>query len=82
MVSLMYSPKRSRQTLSANQMHYNEGADLLTYLVDPLVFAIKDGYVEALQGTYFIPSIRTGFASYDTFCRTRTWDRRQRRLGT
>ncbi|TFY53894.1 hypothetical protein EVJ58_g9188 [Rhodofomes roseus] len=33
------------------QMHYNEGADLLTYLVDPSVFAIKDGYVEALQGT-------------------------------
>ncbi|KAI0754280.1 enolase C-terminal domain-like protein [Daedaleopsis nitida] len=32
------------------QMHYNEGADLLTYLVDPTVFAIKDGYVEALQG--------------------------------
>jgi len=31
-------------------MHYNEGADLLTYLVDPSVFAIKDGYVEALQG--------------------------------
>ena len=32
-------------------MHYNEGADLLTYLVDPSVFAIKDGYVEALTGT-------------------------------
>ena len=32
------------------QMHYNEGADLLTYLVDPSVFAIKGGYVEALQG--------------------------------
>ncbi|KZT70041.1 enolase C-terminal domain-like protein [Daedalea quercina L-15889] len=32
------------------QMHYNEGADLLTYLVDPSVFAIKDGYLEALQG--------------------------------
>ena len=32
------------------QMHYNEGADLLTYLVDPSVFAIKDGYVKALQG--------------------------------
>ncbi|KAH9941879.1 enolase C-terminal domain-like protein [Epithele typhae] len=32
------------------QMHYNEGADLLTYLVDPSVFAIKDGYVEALTG--------------------------------
>ncbi|KAH9932982.1 enolase C-terminal domain-like protein [Fomitopsis serialis] len=31
-------------------MHYNEGADLLTYLVDPSVFAIKGGYVEALQG--------------------------------
>ncbi|KAL6302691.1 enolase C-terminal domain-like protein [Sparassis latifolia] len=33
------------------QMHYNEGADLLTYLVDPSIFAIKDGYVEALQGS-------------------------------
>ena len=32
------------------QIHYNEGADLLTYLVDPSVFAIKDGYVEALTG--------------------------------
>ena len=31
-------------------MHYNEGADLLTYLVDPSVFAIKNGYVEALTG--------------------------------
>ncbi|KAH9852354.1 enolase C-terminal domain-like protein [Lenzites betulinus] len=32
------------------QMHYNEGGDLLTYLVDPVVFAVKDGYVEALHG--------------------------------
>ncbi len=32
-------------------MHYNEGADLLTYLVDPAVFAIKNGYVEALTGS-------------------------------
>lgn len=31
-------------------MHYNEGGDLLTYLVDPVVFAVKDGYVEALHG--------------------------------
>ncbi|OBZ67850.1 D-galactonate dehydratase [Grifola frondosa] len=31
------------------QMHYNEGADLLTYLMEPSVFAIKDGYVEALE---------------------------------
>ena len=31
-------------------MHYNEGADLLTYLVDPLVFEIKNGYVPALTG--------------------------------
>ena len=35
---------------SATQMHYNEGADLLTYLVDPLVFEIKNGYVPALTG--------------------------------
>ncbi|KAI0659797.1 enolase C-terminal domain-like protein [Cubamyces menziesii] len=32
------------------QMHYNEGADLLTYLVDPTVFTVKNGYVEALYG--------------------------------
>ncbi|KAI0628549.1 enolase C-terminal domain-like protein [Trametes polyzona] len=32
------------------QMHYNEGADLLTYLADPTVFAVKNGYVEALDG--------------------------------
>ncbi|TFY74466.1 hypothetical protein EWM64_g9547 [Hericium alpestre] len=31
------------------QMHYNEGADLFTYLTDPSVFAIEDGHVEALQ---------------------------------
>lgn len=32
-------------------MHYNEGADLLTYLVDPLVFEIINGYVKALTGS-------------------------------
>ncbi|KZT25655.1 enolase C-terminal domain-like protein [Neolentinus lepideus HHB14362 ss-1] len=32
------------------QIHYNKGADLYTYLVDPSVFLVKDGYVEALQG--------------------------------
>lgn len=32
------------------EMHYNDGADLLTYLVDPAVFKIENGYVEALQG--------------------------------
>lgn len=31
-------------------MHYNEGADLLTYLVNPAVFAVKNGYVEVLDG--------------------------------
>jgi galactonate dehydratase len=30
-------------------IHYNEGADLLDYLADPTVFAMRDGYVEALQ---------------------------------
>lgn len=43
------SPNFFIQELSL-QMHYNEGADLLTYLVDPSVFAIKEGHVEALQG--------------------------------
>ncbi|OCH85842.1 enolase C-terminal domain-like protein [Obba rivulosa] len=28
------------------EMHYNEGADLLTYLVDASIFDIKDGYVD------------------------------------
>ncbi|EIM88892.1 enolase C-terminal domain-like protein [Stereum hirsutum FP-91666 SS1] len=32
------------------EMHYNQGADLLTYLVDPSVFAVVDGHVEALKG--------------------------------
>ncbi|CAL1699112.1 unnamed protein product [Somion occarium] len=32
------------------QIHYNQGADLMTYLVDPKVFAVKDGYVDALEG--------------------------------
>ncbi|KZT01072.1 enolase C-terminal domain-like protein [Laetiporus sulphureus 93-53] len=43
------SPNFFIQELSL-QMHYNEGADLLTYLVDPSIFAIKDGHVEVLQG--------------------------------
>ena len=33
-----------------NQIHYNQGADLFTYLSDSSVFAVKDGHVEALQG--------------------------------
>jgi len=32
------------------EIHYNQGADLLTYAADPAVFAIKDGYIEALKG--------------------------------
>ncbi|ETW77913.1 hypothetical protein HETIRDRAFT_454000 [Heterobasidion irregulare TC 32-1] len=32
------------------QIHYNQGADLFTYLSDSSVFAVKDGHVEALQG--------------------------------
>ena len=35
-------------------MHYNEGADLLTYLADPSVFAIREGYVEALTGLFLL----------------------------
>jgi galactonate dehydratase len=31
-------------------IHYNEGADLLDYLVDPAPFALRDGYVERLTG--------------------------------
>ena len=40
------------------QIHYNQGADLLTYLVDPLVFAVKNGYVEALQGMLLLEQVR------------------------
>ncbi|KAI0316369.1 enolase C-terminal domain-like protein [Amylostereum chailletii] len=32
------------------QIHYNQGADLFTYLADPSVFAVKDGHVENLTG--------------------------------
>ncbi|KAI1794328.1 enolase C-terminal domain-like protein [Ganoderma leucocontextum] len=32
------------------QIHYNQGADLLTYVVDPSIFDVHNGYVEALQG--------------------------------
>ena len=31
-------------------IHYNKGSDLLDYLVDPSVFAYKDGYVPKLMG--------------------------------
>ncbi|KAL5637031.1 hypothetical protein ACGC1H_000865 [Rhizoctonia solani] len=32
------------------QMHYNQGADLFTYMLNPEVFSVKDGHVEALAG--------------------------------
>ena len=32
------------------QIHYNLGADLFTYLKDASVFAVKNGYIEALEG--------------------------------
>ncbi|THH30891.1 hypothetical protein EUX98_g3274 [Antrodiella citrinella] len=32
------------------QIHYNKGADLFTYLKDSSVFAIQNGYIEALSG--------------------------------
>ena len=32
------------------QMHYNQGADLLTYLSNPEVFRVKEGYVDILKG--------------------------------
>ena len=31
-------------------IHYNEGADLLDYLADPSVFAMRDGFVSLLTG--------------------------------
>jgi galactonate dehydratase len=33
-----------------HQIHYNQGGDLLTYLDDPSVFEIKEGFVKALEG--------------------------------
>ncbi len=32
-------------------IHYNEGGDLLDYLVDPSVFSYKNGMVDMLQGS-------------------------------
>ncbi|KAI0034675.1 enolase C-terminal domain-like protein [Vararia minispora EC-137] len=32
------------------QIHYNQGADLFTYLSDPSVFAVKCGHIDALTG--------------------------------
>lgn len=31
------------------QIHYNQGADLFTYLKDASIFAVKNGYIEALE---------------------------------
>lgn len=31
-------------------IHYNQGSDLLDYLVDPAVFTTKDGFIPLLQG--------------------------------
>ena len=31
-------------------IHYNQGSDLLDYLVDPTVFKFQDGYVPRLTG--------------------------------
>ncbi|CAE7226487.1 unnamed protein product [Rhizoctonia solani] len=32
------------------QMHYNQGADLLTYILNPEVFSVTNGHVETLTG--------------------------------
>ena len=41
------------------QIHYNQDADLLTYLRDPALFEVKNGYVDALTGEkgqyHFVP---------------------------
>ena len=67
---------------SATQMHYNEGADLLTYLVDPSVFDIKDGYVDALTGPSISSSLnspaRVCLTGFGTRHRAGTWHRGQR----
>ena len=34
------------------QIHYNQGADLFTYLEDPSVFTVKEGCIDALYGTF------------------------------
>ena len=35
---------------TGQQMHYNKGADLFTYLPESSVFSVKDGYVDVLEG--------------------------------
>jgi hypothetical protein len=32
------------------KIHYNTGADLETYMIDPGVFAVEDGYINTLTG--------------------------------
>ncbi len=70
---------------SRGQMHYNEGADLLTYLVDPLVFEIVNGYVKALTGpSYMLPLSTCASSAHQYIYRKhRPWlgDRNQRGVG-
>lgn len=34
------------------QIHYNQGADILTYVEDPSVFEVKNGCIAVPVGTY------------------------------
>ncbi|PSR83544.1 hypothetical protein PHLCEN_2v5698 [Hermanssonia centrifuga] len=47
-----FRPYLERRAIDIAQpdMHYNKGADLFTYVVDPSVFAVKEGYVNAPEG--------------------------------
>lgn len=47
-------------------MHYNEGADLLTYVTDPSIFEIKDGYVEIPKGMFqYLAEQQTDGTTYE-----------------
>ena len=43
---------------SLMKMHYNQGADLFTYIQDVSVFDIKEGYIKKLEGkSRLVPSL-------------------------
>lgn len=42
-----------------NQIHYNRGADLFTYLSDTSVFDIHDGSIFALEGSDTVRSAKS-----------------------
>ena len=61
-----------------SQIYYNQGADLFTYIVDPAVFEIKDGYIEALSGMWWTYSV----SRRELTIVNRTWTWRRDKRGT